>query len=133
MSGRRISVIVRLEVNRRRELILPRTIIWPTLRGWPDDFRGYLKQTFASDFEPPVLLDGKEVHPGHAPLRRMHFDGILTVEHASLRGVRAFGHAFDLEIQRESARHLRLTVQHQDGPTRTDVAPEGQAVQVAFG
>ena len=57
MSGRKVSLIVRYEVDADRNLSLTREVIWPTLRTRPNDVRGYTRRVYGDETMPRFLIE----------------------------------------------------------------------------
>jgi hypothetical protein len=94
IAGRRVSAILRYEVDEHRHVKLTRDVLWPTLRLTRDDVRGYVKRSFGIDFTPTIQLDGgRPLIIG--PVREIRlFEGRLTITHQPVDGLVVQRHLF---------------------------------------
>jgi hypothetical protein len=108
MSGRQVSVIARFALDHRRNLRLDRRVFWPNLRGRADDVRGYLQRVFGEAFEPAILINGAEERAVKSRVRRIRFDGVLTIEHEPVRDLQLTRRLFPSVDQPALVEHWTL-------------------------
>ncbi len=88
MSGRRVSVIADYGVDADGRFSVALRVIWPMLRKKPADVRGYLKRTVDDGALPEWSVEGEKLPPVAVwPVESVRFDGVLTITHASMRGL----------------------------------------------
>lgn len=91
MSGKRISCIVRYEVDKQKYLRVNRDVIFPQLRRFvgssePDwyNYRAYLRRNFDDQFLPSIVFEDIILQP---QLDSVRIDGKLTFYHTPIEGM----------------------------------------------
>lgn len=91
MSGKRISCIVRYEVDKQKYLRIHRDIIFPQLRRFvgssePDwyNYRAYFRRNFDDQFLPSIVFEDIILQP---QLDSVRIDGKLTFYHTPIEGM----------------------------------------------
>jgi hypothetical protein len=127
------GVMVHVEVPSAPEADLKMVLGWPILRG-RDDLRGGIVRISRKDW-PQLLVNGAAVSPG--PRQSYRYDGVFTVQHRGLDGLRISCSLFPSVTQRaaleewtvENARTDAVTVEIPSG--RQTIATPTNALREA--
>jgi len=120
MSGRHVSVIVHYGADAGGLPYVTREIYWPMLRTKPLDVRGYLRRAYEDHAIPRVLADGKALTS--APLLRVRFDGILTLEQRETDGL-VITRRFFPSLDKPAVFELWTVLNRAKTPVRLEIAP----------
>lgn len=74
-GGRRVGQIVRYTVDRDGALGVTRTVVWPSLRIYPNDTHGSFIQTYGPEPDPVIKVDGRPA--GAVKVSEVVLDGTL--------------------------------------------------------
>ena len=75
-GGRRVGQIVRYSIDGAGLLSVTRTVVWPSLRIFPNDTHGSFIQTYGPEANPGITVDGQPMGP--IKVREVVLDGTLT-------------------------------------------------------
>ncbi|MDB6016849.1 MAG: hypothetical protein JWR19_1338 [Pedosphaera sp.] len=76
-SGRLVSQVFNYEVDTNGALTVSRSIVWPTLRKFPNDTHGSIIHKYAAEAEPVITVDGQSLGP--VKVQSITLDGTLTI------------------------------------------------------
>lgn len=127
MSGERVSVVYRYEIDDESRFHIERSVIWPILRTKPNNTHASLTQRFTDSFINGITVDS---HPiGHERVEWLQLDGKLSVRShfGDLEVTRCFFPSVDramvceeYRLQNNGQKELRLKIPAIRSVTQTD-------------
>ncbi|MBD8347581.1 hypothetical protein [Dysgonomonas sp. HGC4] len=78
MSGKKLSVVLRYEVDAHKNFSVNRSIVWPMLRFQPNKTRSHLNKQFALDVRDLLLVNSQSL--GQETVDQILLEGLMVVE-----------------------------------------------------